>query len=199
MTSPLFLTPLIRLFGQTVNATENVSVSAVAVLKASPGLPLAIEQARCGQPNPQKLIQAGNPKDDNSGYTTYSVQNASATQIRALLKRARTCGIPAMAAGSPIQLNNGAIPAVYSDFQNVFQANPGKCYLIPVVRTGSKWNQSEKIVDFAKFCPDPNQPVVQNGNEKYIQGNVTCGQNPYNATGLSCYAPTLVRDVKSGM
>jgi hypothetical protein len=197
MRSPLFLTPVIRLFGQSVNAAENVSVSAVAVLKASPGLPLAIEQARCGQPNPQKLLQSNN-NDDNSGYTTYSIHNTSAAQIRALLKKAYTCGIPPIGTGSPIELNNG-VTGTYGDFEDLFRSNRGKCYLIPVVRSGSNWNQSETIVDFAKFCPDATQPVIQNGSDKYIQGTVICGQNPYNVGGVSCYAPTLVRDLTSGM
>jgi len=196
--SPLFLMPLLRLFGQEVNATENINVSAVAVLKAAPGLPIAIEQARCGQPNPQKLLQSSS-NNDNSGYTTYSIADTSANEIRALLSRANTCGLPPVGIGFPTQLNNGQISSVYDDFASVFRANPGDCFLIPVVRNGSSWNQQENIIDFAKFCPDPTNPVVRSGNDKYIQGNVTCGQNPYNISGVNCYAPSLVRDTKSGM
>jgi len=96
-------------------------------------------------------------------------------------------------------LTNGQISGVYSDFADVFKDNPSQCYLIPVVRNGSNWNQTEKIVDFAKFCPDPKDPVVQKDKDKYISGSVTCGQNPYKTTDVSCYVPTLVRDIKSGM
>src|SRR5262245_61832830 len=42
MKSPLFLTPLLNLFGQKTSGTQNVSVSAVAVLSAIPGMPVAI-------------------------------------------------------------------------------------------------------------------------------------------------------------
>src|SRR5688572_25696830 len=42
MKSPLFLTPLFNLFGQTVSGTQNVSVSAVAIIRAIPGMPIAI-------------------------------------------------------------------------------------------------------------------------------------------------------------
>ena len=196
----LFLMPLLNLFGYTVNDTADVSVSAVAVIKAAPGLPIAIEKALCSQPNPQKLLQSSS-QTDNSGYTTYWINNTSASEIKALLKSASTCGggLPSVDVGFPTQLNNGQISSVYSDFGDVFKANPGECYLIPVVRDGSKWNQTEKIIDFAKFCPDAKNPVVQNGKDKYIYGTVTCGQNPYNTTDVSCYVPTLVRDVKSGM
>ena len=163
-------------------------------------LPIAIQEARCSQPNPQKLLQSSS-QTDNSGYTTYWISNTSANEIRNLLKNAINCGggLPSVDVGFPTQLNNGQISSMYSDFADVFKAHPGECYLIPVVRDGSKWNQTEKIIDFAKFCPDANNPVVKNGSDKYIYGTVTCGQNPYRATNVSCYVPALVRDVKSGM
>jgi len=200
MISRVFLMPLLNLFGHDVDNTANISVSAVAVIKAAPGLPIAIEEAKCSQANPQKLLQSSS-NNDNSGYTTYWINNTSASEIRDLLKNAKTCGggIPSVGVGFPTQLNNGQISSVYSDFADVFKENPGQCYLIPVVRNGSNWNQTEKIVDFARFCPDPKDPVVKNGSDKYLYGSITCGQNPYNTTNVSCYVPTLVRDVKSGM
>jgi Flp pilus assembly protein TadG len=200
MISRLFLMPMLNLFGHQVNSTADVSVSAVAVIKAAPGLPIAIEEAKCGQATPQKLLQSSSP-NDNSGYTTYGINNTSANEIRKLLENANTCGggIPAVGVGFPAQLNNGQISGVYSDFEDVFKDNPGQCYLIPVVRNGSNWNQTENIIDFAKFCPDATNPVVKEGSDKYIYGTVTCGQNPYSTTDVSCYVPTLVRDVKSGM
>ncbi|HET8671002.1 MAG TPA: pilus assembly protein TadG-related protein, partial [Candidatus Saccharimonadales bacterium] len=42
MKSPVFLTPLLNLLGQSTKGTQNVSVSAVAVLTAIPGMPIAI-------------------------------------------------------------------------------------------------------------------------------------------------------------
>ena len=200
MVSRVFLMPLLNLFGHNVDDTAKLNVSAVAVIKAGPGLPIAIEEAKCSQPNPQKLLQSSS-QADNSGYTTYWIHNASATVIRELLKNAKTCGggIPSVGFQFPTQLNNGQIASVYSDFADVFKEDPYQCYLIPVVRNGSNWNQTEKIIDFAKFCPDPHSPVVKNGNDKHLYGTITCGQNPYSVTNVSCYVPTLVRDVKSGM
>jgi Flp pilus assembly protein TadG len=200
MISRVFLMPLLNLFGHNIDDTANLNVSAVAVIKAAPGLPIAIEEAKCSQANPQKLLQSSS-NNDNSGYTTYWINNASATQIRHLLENAKTCGggIPSVGVGFPTQLNNGQISSVYSDFGDVFKTHPGQCYLIPVVRNGSNWNQTEKIIDFAKFCPDAKNPVVKNGSDKYLYGSITCGQNPYSTTDVSCYVPALVRDVKSGM
>jgi Flp pilus assembly protein TadG len=200
MIARLFLMPLLNWFGHDVDDTAKLNVSAIAVIKAAPGLPIAIEEARCSQSNPQKLLQSSS-QTDNSGYTTYWINNTSASEIRELLKNAKTCGggIPSVGVGFPTNLNNGQISGVYSDFDDVFKDNPSQCYLIPVVRNGSNWNQTEKIVDFAKFCPDAKNPVVKNGSDKYIYGTVTCGQNPYATSNVSCYVPTLVRDAKSGM
>ena len=200
MISRVFLMPLLNLFGHNVDDTASLNVSAVAVIKAAPGLPIAIEEARCSQANPQKLLQSSN-NNDNSGYTTYWIHNASTTVIRDLLKNAKTCGggIPSVDRGFPTELTNGQKASVYDDFADVFKEDPSQCYLIPVVRNGTNFNQTEKIIDFARFCPDAKDPVVKKGSDKYIYGTVTCGQNPYNTTNVSCYVPTLVRDIKSGM
>jgi hypothetical protein len=52
--------------------------------------------------------------------------------------------------------------------------------------------------DLSRY-PGATNPVVKNGSDKYIYGMVECGKTPYNTTNVSCYVPTLVRDVKSGM
>jgi Flp pilus assembly protein TadG len=199
MKSPLFLMPLLNLFGQTAKTTADVSVSAVAVIRGSPDLPLAIEQARCTASNPQKLLQSDANKD-NSGYTTYYINNASASEIKGLINNPLNCkGIPPVGIGYCTELNNGQVASVYDDFAELFQKNPGKCYMIPVVANDTKWNQCSDILDFARFCPDAKNPVQKQGSPKYIQGNITCGVNPYNTTDSNCYVPTLVRDKKSGM
>src|SRR5207249_5351404 len=47
MTAPLFLTPLLNLLGMTTPGTANVSVSAVAVIQALPGLPIVVTDNLC--------------------------------------------------------------------------------------------------------------------------------------------------------
>jgi Flp pilus assembly protein TadG len=203
MASPLFLTPLFNVMGISVSNTANVSVSAVAALKAVPGLPLAIEEARCTAKNPQTLIQSS-AKKDNSGWTTYYIPNASATEVKNLVNSAKDCsgGAPAVDVGYCTQLNNGNFLANGTDdlLRQLFAANPGKCYLLPVVKDNSNWNQCENITKWASFCPDAVNPVVTSGNDKWVSGTVSCTNiNPYNQNNLNCYVPTLVRDTKSGM
>jgi Flp pilus assembly protein TadG len=210
MASPLFLTPLFNVMGISTSNTANVSVSAVAALKAVPGIPVAIEEARCTASNPQRLIQSTSGKstkvpNDNSGWTTYYIPNASATEVKNLLKSAQNCsgGLPAVDVGYCTQLNNGNfLAATDKDWQALFDANlnPYKCYMLPVIRNNSNWNQCENITQWATFCPDKTTPVVTDGSDKYLLGDISCNNvNPYNQANLNCYVPTLVRDKKSGM
>lgn len=149
--SSLFLTPLFNLFGPTVAGTENVSVSAVAVIQAIPGMPIAI--AGC-QPTSAgctggsgteadpftncKLLQVdssnnGNdPENDNengkyqdSGWTTFTVPPANAPAIKALVGNNSSCGnIPPVDIGSGcIYLNNGQITPVLTEFEKVYKNN----------------------------------------------------------------------------
>lgn len=140
--------------GIIVSNSTNVSVSAVAALKAVPGIPIAIEEARCTATNPQKLIQSS-ANNDNSGYTTYYIHNASATEIKGLINSAQKCdgGTPAVDVGFCTELNNGQIASVYDPFDDLFKATPGKCFMLPVVKNNSNWNQCENITKWASFCP----------------------------------------------
>ena len=209
MKSPLFLTPLFNLFGQTVKTTADVSVSAVAVIRASPDLPIAMEEGQCAGPNPTKLLQS-NKNTDTSGYTTYHINNASKTQINNLLDAGLTCsgGIPAVGYNFCTELNNGQITSLYNEFENAFKIDQTRCYLIPVVKTGTSFNQCSPILDFAKFCPiqgddgfglGKTKSEDGQGWDRYIYGNITCGQNPFNIPEVKCQIPTLVRDKASGM
>ncbi len=151
MRSPLFLTPLFNLFGQTVNGTQNVSVSAVAVIQAIPGMPITIAgcaptSAGCtggsgteDDPYTQcKLLQVdssnngNNPDNDwdngkfqDSGWTTFNIQPANAPTIKALVGNNSTCGnIPGVNMGvGCIHLNNGQITPVLQTFENVYKHN----------------------------------------------------------------------------
>lgn len=207
--SPLFLTPLFNLLGLSSPGTLNVSVSAVAVNSAVVGLPMAVEVARCAGPNPTRLLQSsssqgqGNSFNDNSGYTTYWINNTSPPTIQQFLNAADNCsgGLPAIS-GTQFctQLNNGAIVSVYNDFRNLFLSNPGKCFLIPIVPSGSDWSRCQNIMEFGTWCPDPITPVVQSGNDRYLLGDLTCPSDPTTINpALKCYTQVLVRDKPSGM
>src|ERR1051325_3916759 len=83
MQSPLFLTPLFNLFGQKVKNTADVSVSAVAVNQALPGLPIVVIQNLCNQTDDVVLdFQAGGKS--TAGWETYQIINASTDEIREL-------------------------------------------------------------------------------------------------------------------
>jgi Flp pilus assembly protein TadG len=218
MKSPLFLTPLLNLLGLPTSNTVNVSVSAVAIVKSVPDLPIAMEQTLCGTKTPggqyqkteAKLLQA-NAADETSGYTTFYINSASKSQITNLLMGSLTCsGAASVGIGFCTQLNNGQISTIYSDFEKVFLAGKteGRCYMIPVVSTGVTYNQCSNIVDFAQFCPklgDAGWGVGKTksedgqGFDKYIIGDVTCGADLANAPWAKCHVTTLVRDAKSGM
>ena len=80
MKSPLFLTPLFNLMGQKTSGTQNVSVSAVAVLGAIPGFPIAI--AGCSPPPPSAgcaVDGSGNLIGDGSYSNPY--QNCRLLQV----------------------------------------------------------------------------------------------------------------------
>jgi Flp pilus assembly protein TadG len=221
MKSPLFLTPLFNLLGISTSSTRNVSVSAVAIVKSAPDLPIAMEQGLCAKdaagknyiPVETKLLQS-NAADETSGYTTFYIQSASKTEIYNLLMGSLGCsGAASVGIGFCTELNNGQISTIYDDFNSVFLKGKteGRCYLIPVVGTGVTYNQCSKILDFAKFCPkqgDPGDPgwgigktksADGKGYDKYIIGDVTCGADLSNAPWAKCHVTTLVRDAKSGM
>ncbi len=207
ITSPLFLTPLFNLMGISSQRTQNVSVSAVAVNSALVGLPIAVEQAKCGQSGEIQLLQStsstnGNTFNDNSGYTTYWINNTSATTVKQFLNASSNCsgGLPAISGvGFCTQLNNGQITSLYDDFNALFTNNPGVCYLIPVVANGSNWTACQNIIEFGTWCPDATTPVVKSGNDKYIYGTLTCPSDPTTTTNLQCFTQVLVRDKPSGM
>src|SRR5215510_13477245 len=78
MQSPLFLTPLFNLFGQTTSTTADVSVSAVGVIRALPGLPIVVVEDLCGTTDTLDLKHGGK---GTAGWETYYIANASAQQI----------------------------------------------------------------------------------------------------------------------
>jgi len=195
MKSPLFLTPLLNLFGQTTSNTADVSVSAVAVIRALPGLPIAVKDSLCGT-NATLDFQSGGKS--NSGWETYYIENASATEIRNLWEALPYCsGQPIVDIGYCGNLQNGVDATIFNQIlKPMFKADPDRCYLIPVVKQGGNFNQCQKITDWARFCPDKKNAFPGTGQ---LQGTVTCGQSTWTSRDTKCYVPLLVRDTKSGM
>jgi Flp pilus assembly protein TadG len=196
MKSPLFLTPLLNLFGQTASATADVSTSAVAVIRALPGLPIAISKSICGT-NATLDFQSGG--SSTAGWETYYIDATSTTEVRNLWDSLPLCqGQPIVDVGYCGNIANGVNATIFNQIiQPMFQANPNDCYLIPVIPNAGNFNQCQTIVDWARFCPAPGAAAFPGQGKLY--GNVTCGQSTWTSRDTKCYVPFLVRDKKSGM
>ena len=192
--SPLFLTPLLNLFGQTTSGTADVSVSSVAVIRALPGLPIVVTDNLCGGTTVTLDFQSGG----TAGWETYYIDNASTDQVRALWDALPFCaGQPIVDIGYCGNVANGVNQTIVdATLKPMFKADPNACYLIPVVKTGGNFNQCQTISDWASFCPDKSDPFPSTGK---LQGKVTCGQSTWTSRDTKCYVPVLVRDTTSGM
>lgn len=202
MKSPLFLTPLLNLFGQTTNTTADVSTSAVAVLRAIPGLPIVIKDNLCGEQAAILDFQTGNA--GTAGWETYYIDNTSTTEVRNLWESLPFCaGQPIVDIGFCGNIANGVNATIFNDhLKPMFKAEPQRCYLLPVVEKGGNFNQCRTITDWAQFCPACGSSIdcadAFPGQGK-LKGKVTCGQSTWTSRDTKCYVPFLVRDTKSGM
>jgi Flp pilus assembly protein TadG len=200
MQSPLFLTPLFNLFGQTTSNTADVSTSAVAVLRALPGLPIVITDSLCGKEEAILDLQNGN----TAGWETYYIENTSTTWVRDLWEALPFCsGQPIVDIGYCGNIANGVNATIFNaHLKPMFKAEPTRCYLIPVVKHNGNFNQCQTITDWAQFCPACGSSVdCANAfpGQGQLKGKITCGQDTWTSRDTKCYVPFLVRDTKSGM
>jgi Flp pilus assembly protein TadG len=205
ITTPAFLTPLMKLLGQSTPSTIDVSVSAVAALRAIPGIPIAVMANLCSGSSTVsgvKLLQT-DAKVDNSCWTTYTDNPPSAPKVQALFESSATCsGLPAgtesVTIGTLIELDNGQTKSNYSEAENLFMSAKysGQCWMVPVVPNSTKCNQQDQIVDWARICPTE---MDSHGSPKYIKVNLTCNQDLFRVKDNLCFSPRLLRDTKSGM
>jgi hypothetical protein len=204
-----------RLFGNSsAPAKVDVSVSAVAALRAIPSIPIAIMEELCTgadadnttpNPTPVKLRQT-NANVDNSCWTTYTENPPSANRVKALFVDSGSCsGIPvsngALIPGvTMIELNNGQQASTYDAASDLFMApqnqSPTRCWLVPIVPTTTKCNQTDTFLGWGEICPTD---VQKHGSPKYIEANVTCGQHLWKINNNLCFSSRLLRDTKSGM
>jgi Flp pilus assembly protein TadG len=196
MQSPLFLTPLLNLFGHTTSNTADVSVTATAVIRALPGLPIVVTNNLCGGTTVLLDFQSGGKS--NAGWETYYIENASTSEVRALWEALPFCsGQPIVDVGYCGNMANGVNETIVNGhLKPMFQAEPNRCYLIPVVKQGGNFTQCQTITDWASFCPDKIDPFPATG---ILKGTITCGQTTWDSRDTKCYVPFLVRDTKSGM
>ncbi len=199
MKSPLFLTPLFNLFGQASKKTADVSVSAVAVNQALPGLPIVVVEDVCGKDTTLDFRTGGK---STAGWETYQIDNASTDEVRGLFERLPYCsGQPAIDVGYCGNIANGVNETIFNGhLKPMFAADPNRCYLIPVIKKGGNLTQCQEITDWASFCPDKgNKTKDAFPGPGLLKGTVTCGQSPHTSTDTMCYVQRLVRDKTSGM
>jgi Flp pilus assembly protein TadG len=201
MKSPLFLTPLLNLLGQAASNTADVSVSAVAVNQALPGLPIVVVESECNNAGSVELDFRTGGKG-NAGWETYQIDNASTDEVRGIFEKLPYCaGQPAIDIGYCGNIANGVNETIFNGhIKPLFAADPNRCYLIPVIKTGGNLTQCQAITDWASFCPDKGNKT----NDAFpgpglLKGTVTCGQNPFTSRDSQCYVQRLVRDKPSGM
>ena len=202
MKSPLFLTRLLNLFGQASQTSADVSVSAVAVNQALPALPIVVVEGLCKGPNVTVILDFQSGNNSTAGWETYQIDNASTSEVRALFEKLPYCaGQPAIDVGYCGNVANGVNETIANGhLKPMFEADPNRCYLIPVIKNGGNLTQCQSITDWASFCPDKgnNTKDAFPGPGK-LQGTVTCGQSVFESRDSLCYVQRLVRDKTSGM
>jgi hypothetical protein len=198
--TPAFLTPLANLFGAVTAGANNVNVSAVAVIHAQPGLPIAINgcnPAWVGTDTaiPWTQTPSGGSTPNNSGWTTYLDNSVSSPDIKALIKKIAACqGTGVVNVGTDICLNNGAQTPDLNLMDTLIGTepdpdNPGstrpKCYLTPVIPSTNTFNgcgdsvpnngSGNEILAYAQICP---KAICNTGGEKTLQNQNLCTQSP---------------------
>lgn len=200
MKSPLFLAPLFNLFGQPTSKTTDVSVSAVAINQALPGLPIVVVDDLCGTTDAILDFQSGGKS--SAGWETYQIDNASTDEIRALFEKLPYCaGQPAIDVGYCGNIANGVNETIFNGhLKPMFAADPNRCYLIPVIKNGGNLNQCQHISDWARFCPDKgNKTKDAFPGPGMLKGSVTCGQSVFSSRDSQCFVQRLIREKNAGM
>jgi hypothetical protein len=178
-----------------------VSVSAVAINQALPGLPIVAVKDLCGKGGDVVLdFQTGGKA--TAGWETYQIINASTTEVRDLFEHLPFCaGQPAIDTGYCGNIANGVNATVFNSIlKPMFKADPSRCYLIPVIPSGGNLTQCQEIVDWAQFCPAKgNNTDDAFPSQGALKGKLTCGKDPYTSTDTLCYVQRLIRDKPSGM
>lgn len=227
ISTPAFLTPLLNLFGSgPVKGANDVNVSAVAVVSAQAGLPIALGVAPatlCSwvSASTSTVIPftqtsssggGGGAATNSSGWTTYLRNATNSNSLVSLIQEIAACqGTGVVDIGTRICLSNGANAAVLQEFETLIGTNPNgtpKCYLAPVIDPTPAFNHcTSPIRSFAQICPmavcggTKNQNLCPSGGGMSLvaivkQCNIT---DPHQPALSSCYSLRLVRETQAGM
>ncbi|MGZ8520032.1 MAG: pilus assembly protein TadG-related protein [Candidatus Binatia bacterium] len=203
MRTPAFMTPLMKLFGASASGSNDVNVSAIAVLKAIPGIPIAIMEKVCNG-NSQVInvgLRQSSAGGDNSCWTTYT-DNSSANAVRSLLQKNLTCsGLPAgselVTIGTSLELDDNEQDSTYTEAKQLFMTDkPGQWWFVPVIPNSNNCKSTDTITQWAIIRPTH---VDDSGSNKYIEVDLVCGQGQFRADANQCFTSRLMRDTRSGM
>jgi Flp pilus assembly protein TadG len=222
--TPAVLTPLFNLLGgNAASGSNNINVSAVAVIEAQPGLPVTIngcDPAWVGTNAeiPWNQAPSGGSNPNNSGWTTYLDSSVSSPDVIAMIRKIAACqGTGIVGVGTNICLNNGQQNPDLREFEILIGNNTDgtpKCYLTPVIPSTSNFTGCDnQILSYAQICPlavcgpgvngTVNQHLCTRPNSfgKYIFATVkSCDVGDPNAPAISsCYSLRLVREPQVGM
>lgn len=206
MKNPAFLTPLMRLMGQSAGSSNNVSVSAVSVITARPSIPIALWASQClpgGATKNNVKIRQQNPGEENSCWTCYLDNSCGAKDVKALFKDAKECSgsstLGGVDVGTKIFENKGQQASDYDLAYDFFFVHyPDREWIIPVIGGGTNCNEKNPtaILDWAKIEVTE---VKKNGAHSYIEANVPCGQSITSLDLTVCFSHRLVREPAKGM
>jgi hypothetical protein len=198
-------------------------VSAVAVIEAQPGLPIALNGcdpawAGTNKAIPWNQAPSGGSNPNNSGWTTYLDGSVSSPDVIALIRQIAACqGTGVVGVGTNICLNNGQQNPDLREFEILIGTNTDgtqKCYLTPVIPSTSNFTGcSNEILAYAQICPlavcgpgvngtiNQNLCTEDNSFGKYVFATVkSCNVGDPNAPAISsCYSLKLVREPQVGM
>ena len=212
ITTPVFLTPLMNLFGTKTSATQDVNVSAVAVIKSVPSIPITLWQNQCpgtdGDTAPGVKIQMQHPDqkepNENACWTTFLDPSSGAPDIKAGFKVAAECTGKAIDGeiniGTKIYQNKGQVNSVLQESKDFFGPYmPNTWWIIPVIGGGGNCDPSNPspITTWAKIRPTT---IVMTGNPKYITAEIACGDDIVEKLDVTlCFSHRLVREKVKNM
>jgi Flp pilus assembly protein TadG len=213
ITTPVFLTPLMNLFGSKASGTQDVNVSAVAVTTETPSIPITVWSNLCPandgeQANDvQILMQHPDQKtgNENACWTTYFDCSSGAPDIKAGFTAAADCSggglTQGVSIGSLICQNRGQVNTVMKAAQDFFftAPNQNRWWLVPVIGGGNNCDPTNPtgVTKWAKIYPTA---IVTTGNPKYITANIVCGTTiPQELNSSLCFSNKLVREKAKNM
>jgi len=187
--SPLFLTPLLNLMGFTAPAQANLNITATAVLRGVPELPVALKGCSTG---PRILQLQSNPVE-NACLTSYTVSPSSKPTMVDMVKE---CAIPPVDVNTPIDMNNGGVMPVFNAIEAEYGPfNGTQCFIVPVISPAATCSGSattDPIESFARICINARDKLTMDVRVDSCNVDLM-----YRAT--RCSKPVLVRDKPSGM